>query len=282
MRDSARLYSSPRHSVIPAAQTAAMTCLATSSPLSAAEWHALEQVRLQARPVRAGTELIREGGPAGDIHVLADGWACRFKLHRDGRRQISTLLAPGDVCNLDALVFGKLAYGVRMLRKGTILSLPCDSVLRLIDDHPGIARGITRLGFIENAVLAQWALCLGRQSARERMAHLLCELAVRLGCGDSGAIAFDLPLTQEHMGDVLGLTSIHVNRTLQQLRAEGLLASVLRRITIPDIAGLRQVANFDPAYLHRNAGHGFRAPGSTHRREPATPHARAHLADAAA
>lgn len=240
----------PMLAVTRSASTAAGTCLATSKWLSADERRALADTGLLARGVRAGEELVCEGEPAGGLYFLSDGWACRFKLTWDGRRQISTLLAPDDICNLDALLFARLDYGIRMLTAGTILSLPRERALALVANHPGIARSFIWLGSVENAILAQWTLCLGRQSARERVAHLLCELAARLGCQEDGWISFELPLTQEHLSDVLGLTPVHVNRTLQQLRSEGLLASTRRRVEVPDIAALRRVTNFSPAYLH--------------------------------
>ena len=99
--------------------------------------------------------------------------------------------------------------------------------------------------------MSRSAVCLGRQSARSHLAHLLCELDVRLsGTARAEVAAFDLPLTQEQLADVLGLTSVHVNRTIQQLRAEGLIVSTGRTIRIPDIARLRGVGEFDPSYLH--------------------------------
>ena len=233
------------------APSIAFTRSAALKFLSAEERRALSRVSLLSRPVRASEELVREGELIGSIQFLIDGWACRFKLTRDGRRQISTLLAPGDVCNLDALLFDRLDYGVRMLTAGTILSIPRERVIALAAEYPGISRGFTWLGFVENAILAQWALCLGRQSARERVAHLICELAVRLGCSDDdGEISFELPLTQEHLADALGLTPVHVNRTLGQLRAEGMLASSVRRFEVRDVAALRRIADFSPTYLH--------------------------------
>lgn len=240
----------PTSTGIRSTPSAASTRLASFSSLSTEEKCALRDTSMLSRSVRAGDTVACEGEPPGSIHFLADGWACRFKLHRDGRRQISTLLAPGDVCNLDGLLFARLDYGVSMLTAGTVLSLPRNRALTLAANHPGIARGFTWLAFVENAALAQWAICLGQYSARERVAHLYCELATRLGCDDEGEISFDLPLTQEYIADVLGLTPVHVNRTLHQLRSDGLLTSSLHKITIPDVTALRQVADFDPRYLH--------------------------------
>jgi CRP-like cAMP-binding protein len=225
--------------------------LATSVPLSALERSVLYDTALLSRPVQAGIELAREGEPANSIHFLLDGWACRFKHHRDGRRSISTILVPGDVCDLDALQFGRLDYGIRTLTAGTVLSLPRERASALVTRHPGIARAVTWLGLVENSILRQGVFCLGRRCARERLAHLVCELGSRLGqSNEQGEVSFDLPLNQTDIADLLGLTAVHVNRTLQQLRADRLIAFAHRKMTICDVAELRKIADFDPGYLH--------------------------------
>lgn len=231
----------------------ASTRLANRDFLSDEEVVALDAAVAAPRALDAGASLAREGEPTDNLYILTTGWACRYKTTREGARQMPALLVPGDMCNLDSLMFGALNYGVRTrtLTPATVLTLPRERALALSTHHPGIARTFTWLALVENAILSQWALCLGRQSARERLAHLLCELSVRLGCAEGEAeTSFDLPLTQEQIADVLGLTPVHVNRTLQQLRAEGLVTTDRHMITIRDVAELRRVGEFDPAYLH--------------------------------
>lgn len=226
------------------------TRLAALPFLSAEERTALDDCPASRRSFKAGADLIGEGEAVDHLYFLVEGWACQYITSRDGRRQISALLVPGDVCDLDALLFNRLDCGVRMLNAGTVLAVPRDRVAALAGTYPGIAQGFTWLGFAENAILARRTLCLGRLSARERLAHLLCEVAVRLGFNDDGGeISFDMPLTQEHLGDMLGLTPVHVNRTMQQLRSDGLLASTTRRIAICDVAALRRAGEFQPHYL---------------------------------
>lgn len=193
---------------------------------------------------------MREGEEADRLCFVVDGWACRFKTTRDGGRQIVTLMVPGDAANLDSLLFARLDYGVRALTETTVLSLSRQHALALAAKHPGIARAFTWLALVENATLSQWALSLGRHSAQQRLAHLFCELSVRADEHADGRSSFELPLTQEQIADALGLTAVHVNRTLRQLRAEGLVVMGGRSITIPDVARLRRVGDFDPAYLH--------------------------------
>lgn len=226
------------------------TRLATLPFLSAEDATLVRNCGASRRVVRTGTELCREGDFTDNLHFIEDGWACQYAITRDGRRQISAVLLPGDVCNLDALLFKRLTLGVRMLTAGTVISVPRDRVAALVAEAPGVARCVNWLAFVENAIISRRVLCLGRLSARERLAHLFCELAVRLGFERSqGEISFDMPLTQEHLADVLGLTPVHLNRTIQLLRSEKLLTLTRRTILIYDVAALRGVGEFETSYL---------------------------------
>ena len=115
----------------------------------------------------------------------------------------------------------------------------------------GIVKTLVWLAMVENAIFSQRMVCLGRQSAKQRLAHFLCEISVRLG-GMEGEAKFELPLTQEQIADVLGLTAVHVNRTIQLLRTENLIEAERRTVSIIDMAALRCIGDFDPVYLHSN------------------------------
>jgi len=225
------------------------TRLGASPYLSSEERHALEGAALAIRSIAAGTDLMREGERIDLFYIVIEGWACRFKTTRDGSRQIVALLMPGDVANLDSFAFGRLDYGVRSLTAIKVATIARDRLSALSDQHAAIAKTLAWLAMVENATLGQWALCLGRQSARQRLAHLLCEISVRLSEDDAGG-SFELPLTQEQVADTLGLTSVHVNRTIQQLRAEGLIEARGRTMSIVDFEALCRIGEFDPAYLH--------------------------------
>lgn len=226
------------------------TRLWSSRFLSAVERQALEEAVLPARTVNAGTDLVLEGGGADSLFIVAEGWACRYTMTKEGGRQLPALLVAGDVGNLDSLMFDRINYGVRTITQATILPLPRDRALALAAEHPGMARTFTWLALVENAALSKWALSLGRRSARERVAHLLCELSVRLGGEDGDRSRFAFPLTQEQIADALGLTAVHVNRTMQQLRSDGIIIVSRRMMIIPDLERLRQIGGFDPQYLH--------------------------------
>ena len=235
----------PRHS-----SRLAGTRLWASRFLSREERAALEDAVVSTRSVNANTDLVREGERTDTLFIVTEGWACRYTTTREGARQLPALLVPGDVGNLDSLMFDRLDYGVRTLTQTTIAALPRDRALALAAQHPGIARTFTWLALVENVILSKWALSLGRRSAKERLAHLLCELSVRLDAEDGNESSFAFPLTQEQVADALGLTSVHVNRTMQQLRSEGMVATANRTMTLPDVQGLRQIGGFDPRYLH--------------------------------
>jgi CRP-like cAMP-binding protein len=214
------------------------------------EQRALEQAVTWSKQFDLHKDLICEADTADNLMIVTKGWAYRYTCARDGGRQLTALLVPGDIANLDTLLFERVAYSVRTLTDVTVVALPRRRALALVDGYPGIARTLTGLAVIENAIASKWMLSLGRRSARARLAHLLCELVVRLGGDDGNDVTVPFPLRQEQIGDILGLTTVHVNRTVRQLRAEGLVRICDRLLSIPDVAALRCVAGFDPAYLH--------------------------------
>ncbi len=215
------------------------------------ELAALAALPVEIRAFAPHAGLAVEGQRVERIHVLLDGWAARAKILENGSRQIPALFIPGDVCDLDALQFGRGHCGVIALTRCTAALLPREPLLELLDRHRALRDAFARMVATELAGAMQWTVCLGRRSARERLAHLLCEMCLRLeaaGLARDRACAF--PLTQEEIADVLGLTAVHVNRTLQALRGDGLIHLREQRLTIADWAALRRESGFDPAYLH--------------------------------
>lgn len=226
------------------------TRLWRSSFLSQEERRALEKAVVSPRSVKADVDLVREGECTDDLFLIITGWACRYATTREGGRQISALLVPGDLCNLDSLLFDRLDCGVQTLTPATVVALPRASALALAMEHAAIARTFTWLAFVENAILAKLTLGLGRQSAKQRLAHLLCELSTRVGIEQDDNSSFEFPLTQDQIGDALGLTSAHVSRTIRLLRAKGLIEIANRIVTLRSVAELCRIGGFDPGYLH--------------------------------
>lgn len=225
--------------------------LRRSGTIGEAELDVLGDLLEGRRPVNAHTDLLAQGARTAQLHVLLDGWACQYKLLADGERQITTLLLPGDVCNLDGLYVDHVNAAVGTLSPCTVATLDCVTLRILARRHPGVGRALGWLGAVENATLAERTISLGRRSGRGRIAHLLCELFVRLAVtGDTGENGYTLPLIQADVGDVLGLSTVHTNRVLQGLRHEGLIVLKGREFHIPDWPRLCEVAEFRPDYLH--------------------------------
>lgn len=238
------------HAAVPTSSPLERSRLWTAGFLSPEERQALEDEISPAQTVSSNNDLVREGARADELFIIVKGWACRYSTTGDGSRQLPALLLPGDMGNLDSLMFDRLDYGVRTLTDATIVALPRDRALALAARHPGIARTFIWLALLENTILTKWNQSLGCRPARSRLAHLLCELSVRLDGGDEGESSFRFPLTQEQMADVLGFTSIHLNRVLQQLRADRLVTTRYRTMILPDVVRIRQSCGFDPRYLH--------------------------------
>jgi len=211
---------------------------------------ALEAACSDVRAIEGKQDLVKERASTGVVHLLLEGWACRYKLTGNGSRQIPTLLLPGDICDIDAILFDRLDYGVATLTPCRVAVLPRARVLELSARYPRIGAALWWLTMVENSTLTEWVLCLGRRSADQHLAHLFCELLVRLAAvGMAENNGYALPLTQEQLADALGLTSVHVNRTLQQLRKAGLVELDRGRLRILEWEAIKRRAGFDPAYL---------------------------------
>lgn len=253
--------------------TAFLARLRRSPDLGAADLAALSGAPAEIRTVEAHATIFAEGDRGDRVHVVLEGWAARVKILENGSRQIPALFLPGDVCNFDALHLGRSDCGAVALTRVTSLAFARDPFRTLLDRHRGLRDAFARMLATELAAVTQWAVCLGRRSARERMAHLLCELLTRMdAAGAARANGCAMPLTQEEMADVLGLTAVHVNRTLQALRADGLITLRDQRLTVEDKAALARAAGFDAGYLHLGDGPETRAAG-----RPASPRGEARI-----
>lgn len=214
---------------------------------------------IQALPLRvsidpAGHFLVREGGTAEDCCILLSGYACRHKLTGDGSRQIVSFHIPGDLLDLQHLLLRRADHNVQTITEAAVAWAPAVAIKALAEARPTIADAMWRDTLIDASIFREWVLNVGRRDAKSRVAHMLCEFAVRREIAGLGtAASFELPMTQEHIADATGLTPVHVNRTLQILGAEGIIERDRRRVTIADWRRLRDAGGFDPAYLHAAA-----------------------------
>ena len=198
--------------------------------------------------------LVREGNQAVNCCLLVKGYACRHKLAQDGGRQIVSFHMRGDILDLQHLLFPTADHNVQTISEAVVAWTPCRELQRVARERPRIADALWRDTLIDASIFREWVLNVGRRDARSRIAHMLCEFAARAeAAGLGSAERFELPMTQEQIGDATGLTAVHVNRMLQGLRAEGVIAQDRRELTIHDWNRLRRIAGFDAAYLHAAA-----------------------------
>jgi CRP-like cAMP-binding protein len=209
---------------------------------------------------RAGAILVREGDRLTHCCVLVDGFAFRSKVTADGSRQILSFHMPGDMMDLQHLLLERADHSIVTLTDATVALVPLAVLRDIRSSHPNIADGMWRDTLIDAAIFREWVLNVGQRDARTRIAHMLCEFAVRRqAAGLGGPEQFTLPMSQEQIADATGLTSIHVNRMLAILDEQGVFARDRRHLEISDWDGLQSLAGFDPACLH-----GIDAPRAPH------------------
>lgn len=228
--------------------------LEASGRLSASDRAALARLPFRCRTLNAGdpVEPMMQHEPS--CGVLASGFAFSARMLRDGTRQILAVHVPGDFFGLGNLFQPMIAREVRMLTPGEVASIELAVLARLINSRPTIQNIFWRQTAFEASMFSEWLTGLGRRDAQSRIAHFLCEFSVRLRDIDRvAADTFELPLTQEQLADVTGLTPMHVNRVFHALRASGVVELERRSVTILDWPGLAAMADFDPGYLMRNA-----------------------------
>jgi CRP-like cAMP-binding protein len=220
------------------------------APLGEQDRQAIEAVFGPVRTVPAGAVLVERGVGAGTCTVLLRGQAFRHKTLRDGRRQIMSFHAPGDLLDLQRL-FLSMDSSVTMLTPGEIAQAPRRALLDAMHAHPAVAEALWRVSLIEAAIFREWMVGMGQRSAYTRIAHLLCEIFVRLkAAGQAQGDRCPFPATQGHLSDSLGLSVVHTNRILQALRRDGLIVLEGHELTILDWPRLAKTAEFDPDYLH--------------------------------
>jgi len=204
-----------------------------------------------ADSVPAHQDLIAEGAVPENVHVVLKGFACRYKLLPDGGRQIMAWLVPGDFCDLHVSILGEMDHSIATLTDSTICYLPRNGLDALTAGRPNLTHALWWATLVDEAVLREWLVSMGRRAAAQRIAHMFCEVHARLDAvGLAPAGLMDFPLSQTDLADSAGLSSVHVNRVVQQLRDEGLIAWRGRILQVIDAAALAAFADFNPNYLH--------------------------------
>ena len=199
----------------------------------------------------ADKTVIRAGQEVRESTLLLSGWMARAKDLSSGQRQIAELQVAGDYTDLHGFTLKRLDHDIVTLSRCTVAVVPHEKLKAMTEQFPHLTRVYWFATNMDAAIHREWTLSLGRRPALSRMAHLFCELFVRLEiAGLTTGMAYDFPLTQVELSECLGLTAVHVNRTLQDLRRMGLIEVGGRRVEIYDMARLREVADFDDSYLY--------------------------------
>ncbi|WP_037514721.1 Crp/Fnr family transcriptional regulator [Sphingopyxis sp. LC81] len=204
------------------------------------------------RMVGARRDLIREGDQPGPVFVILDGWACRYKILPSGTRQVLAFLMPGDSCDLHAGLLAEMDHSIQTVTPALVATIDRVQMDRIMDRHPAVARAMYVGQLIDEGTMRAWITSMGRRASIERVAHLMCELYLR--ARNIGLINEDrlrLPLSQLLLADALGMTAVHLNRVLKELRLSGAMSLQRGSLEITDPVKLIQIAGFDENYLHR-------------------------------
>jgi CRP-like cAMP-binding protein len=224
-------------------------------PISPPSWR-LPFTRLT---LTAGQYLVWDGDRPRHSCLLISGYAYRHKHAGNGGRQIMSIHMKGDIVDLQNSLLGIADHNVQMLTAGEVAMIPVESMRDLAFRHPNVGMAMWYETLVEGSIFREWVLNIGRRDARTRIAHLLCEFAMRLEVAQLGhPTVYELPITQEQLADAVALTAVHVNRTLKRLEQEGLITRSRRFISIVDWKELIKVADFEPRYLHLERPCGLR------------------------
>ncbi|MEA3047405.1 MAG: hypothetical protein QOJ53_1737 [Sphingomonadales bacterium] len=224
--------------------------LSLRDELSAEEEAALRALPEIIKEVPADKTIIRAGEALNDSTLLLEGLMCRYKDLKNGSRQISELHVAGDFVDLHSFTLKRLDHNIMTLTCCRVATVPHARLKRITEEFPHLTRILWFSTNLDAAIHREWVLSLGRRTALARLAHFFCELHVRLGIvGLTDGLSFRLDLTQVDIAECLGLTSIHVNRTLKVLREQGLVELRGGIVEIRDLIGLRRVAEFTDDYL---------------------------------
>jgi CRP-like cAMP-binding protein len=225
--------------------------LESVASLSADEKAAILELPVTVRQMRADHDIVRERDRPTQSCLVLDGWLCRYKILESGARQIFSFHIAGDIPDLQSLHLRTMDHNLGTLAQSTVAFIQHESVKNLARDFPNICKILWRDTLIDAAIFREWMVGMGRRDAPSRIAHVFCELFIKLqAVGLTKDHSCHFPITQSVIGDALGLSTVHVNRSLMELRGKGLIKLEKQVLTILKWDELRQEGGFDPLYLH--------------------------------
>lgn len=234
-----------------------VTKLRRRSTIDLASENSLLNLPFTLKKLSRSEYLFRSGETISVTYVLLSGFTFRQKVAGDGGRQIVAIQVPGDIVNIQSLQLNMYDHSVQALSDATIAVIPTSALLVLAQSHDEIMFALWLDTFVDASIAWEWITNIGRRNARIRLAHLLCEITLRVEmAGFHTGATHKLAMTSEDIGDALGLTPVHVTRVIKELMRVGLILRERRSISILDINGLRTLADFNQAYLHlQNINH---------------------------
>ena len=222
------------------------------APLSPDDLGALAAATSKPRKFAAKRDLIREGDRPGPVFVMLEGWACRYKVLPSGTRQVLAFLLPGDCCDLHIGLLAEMDHSIQTITPAIVAMIDRVEMDSIMDTHRAVAKAMYVSQLVDEGTMRSWITSMGRRASIERVAHLMCELYLRArNVGLAPETHFALPLSQLLLADALGMTPVHLNRVIKELRLNGAMTLQRGSLLITDPAKLVQIAGFDENYLHR-------------------------------
>ncbi len=226
--------------------------------LTPAEQEAVALILEHPRVVERNVDIAGDGSEPRHSTVILSGIACRYKSLPDGRRQILAFQFPGDVTDIYSYVLKKLDHGIGTITRCEIANIPHAAIRQVCERYPNVAYALWRDSLVDTSILSMAVVNNGRRNADERIAHILCEQFIRMsavGLAEQGRPS-RFYVSQKDIADAAGLSLVHVNKTLKKLKDRGLIGRNPQQLEILDWEGLKEVAGFDPSYLHFKQWHG--------------------------
>ena len=221
------------------------------SPLPEEDRQAILALPYTLKSLAPGSYAVREGEPPTGCGVLVSGFAYRQKLTGDGGRQILSIHIPGEALDFQNIFLNVADHSLQMLTRANLALIARADIQRIARSSAAIGHAILVNVLVDASIFREWLLNVGRRDAKSRLAHVLCELAVRLDAfGLADAMGYHLPMTQAELADALGLTPVHLNRVMRSLEVDGLIVRSKRDVSFPDWERMRDIADFNDRYLH--------------------------------
>ena len=219
--------------------------------LTAEERDAITRLPMTVRDLKTDQDIVRDQDRPSQCCLILEGFACRYKALEGGKRQIFSFHIPGDIPDLQSLHLAVMDHSLATITKGKVAFIAHDTVRACVRAHPRIGDAFWRDTLIDAAVFREWMAGIGRRDAPTRIAHLFCEMFARMkAVGLAQEDTCEWPITQAEVGDALGLSTVHVNRSLQKLRETGAVEVRGASLTVKDWDALQELGEFDPTYLH--------------------------------